>query len=40
MLNYQDLNFLDLTDNRLGNRGAIEICHLIEETKTIETLNL
>ena len=31
---------MDLTDNRLGNRGAIEICHLIQETKTIETLNL
>ena len=27
---YQDLKILDLTDNRLGNRGAVEICTLIE----------
>ena len=31
---------MDLTDNRLGNRGAIELCHLIKETKTIQTLIL
>lgn len=37
---YQDLKVLDLTDNRLGNRGAMEITHLIAETRTIEVLNL
>ena len=40
MTGYQELRILDLTDNRLGNRGAIEICSLIEETTTIEVLNL
>ena len=40
MQQFQDLKVLDLTDNRLGNRGAIEICNLIKETKTIQTLIL
>lgn len=31
---------MDLTDNKLGNRGAIEITQLIEHTTTIERLNL
>ncbi len=37
---YKDLKILDLRDNQLGKRGAIEITNLIKETKTIEVLNL
>jgi Ran GTPase-activating protein (RanGAP) involved in mRNA processing and transport len=37
---YSDLKVLDLTDNKLGNRGAIEITQLIEHTQTIEVLAL
>lgn len=40
MESFQDLKVLDLNDNSLGNHGAIEICNLIKETKTIEILNL
>ncbi len=37
---YKNLKVLDLTDNRLGNKGAEEIEALIYDSKTIESLIL
>lgn len=37
---YKNLTVLDLTDNILGNRGALEIKTLIQETTTIQVLIL
>lgn len=37
---YKNLKVLDLTDNRLGNKGAEEIRALIQDSKTIESLIL
>ena len=40
LASYNELKILDLSDNKLGNRGAIEITQLIESTTTIEELTL
>jgi len=37
---YKNLTVLDLKDNVLGNRGALEIKTLIKETTTIQVLIL